>query len=326
MARVWLVGATGFLGAAILDRLVAAGHDVVPVSSRGGSAAGLEVAPCDVLDAAAVGASARGCDVAVLAMGKVSRDRGAAAELHRVHVLGTRSALEGSRRAGVRKVIYVSTSGTIAASEDPAHVARETDPAPALIERWPYYRSKLWAEREALAHQGSAFEVVVVNPSLLLGPGDARGSSTGDVLSFLRGELPAIPSGGIAFVDVRDAAAAVVSAMSSGRGGERYLLNAANMPLAEFFERLSALSSVPLPRLRLPRGRAVVLGAHRALAGVLGLFGGRPAVDEVSLEMAQCHWYCDASKARRELGFQPRDPELTLRDTIADLLERAGRG
>lgn len=330
MARYWVGGATGFLGSWLCRQLSESGHQVVAVSSQGGrvpaagSGAAIDVARCDVMQAEAVAESARGCDGAFVAVGKVSRDAGAAEALYRIHVLGTQSVLRGLRQAGVRRVVFASTSGTIAVGEDPDHVFRETDPTPTqLISRWPYYRSKLYAEREALEqNRDGELEVVVVNPSLLLGPHDLRESSTGDVRRFLEREIPAVPSGGLAFVDVRDAAAGMLSAMERGRAGERYLLNGKNMTVAAFFERLSRLSGVPAPIIPLPRGRGFATAAHRAMSGALSWIGRTPAVDEISVEMAQCYWYCDSTKAERELGFTARDAGETLRDTITDLIER----
>jgi dihydroflavonol-4-reductase len=330
VARYWVGGATGFLGSWVARQLALAGHEVVAVSSQGGEvlagagAPRMAVERCDVLDSAAVAASARGCEGAFFAVGKVSRDPKAAAELHRLHVLGTRAGLSGLADAGVRRVVYASTSGTFAVGEDESQIFRETDPTPtALIGRWPYYRTKSYAEREALAkNEPGKLEVVVVNPSLLLGPGDLRESSTADVRLFLEREIMAVPRGGIAFVDVRDAAAGMLSAMERGKAGERYILNGKNMTILAFFERLSRLSGVAMPLMRLPRGRGFATAAHRALTSALGVLGREPSVDEISVEMAQCYWYCDSAKAARELGFVARDPGETLRETVQDLVER----
>jgi hypothetical protein len=72
----------------------------------------------------------------------------------------------------------------------------------------------------------------------------------------------------------------------------------------------------------MPRGRALAVGAHRALAGALRWIGREPSLDEISVEMAQCYWYCDTAKAERELAFRPRDAGETLRDTVDDLVAR----
>jgi len=323
LKRLWIGGATGFLGAHLVQVLKAQGHELVLASRSGGEVQGLPVQAVDVLDPIAVTESARGCDGAFLATGKVSRDRDAGEELHRAHVLGTRSALAGLRNAGVRRVVVASTSGTVAVSGDSKHIADETAHVPLeLVAMWPYYRTKLYAEREALEANSSEFEVVLVNPSLLLGPGDLRESSTGDIRLFLERAIPAIPGGGIAFVDVRDAAQGMWLAFERGRAGERYILNAKNMTVAAFFQRLERIAGVKAPALHMPRSRPLAIGVNRLFSKALRAIGGQPPVDEVSVEMAQYYWYCSSSKAERELGFSARDPGETLRETVADLIER----
>jgi len=323
LKKLWVAGATGFLGTHLVRVLKAQGHELVLASRSGGEVEGLPVQAVDVLDPAAVSESARGCDGAFLATGKVSRDRDAGDELHRVHVLGTRGALAGLLRAGVRRVVVASTSGTVAISSDASNIADENGHVPLeLVAMWPYYRTKLYAEREAFEANGPDFEVVLVNPSLLLGPGDLRESSTGDVRRFLERAIPAIPCGGLAFVDVRDAAQGMWLAFERGRAGERYILNAKNMTCGAFFERLQRISGVKAPFLRMPSSRPLAIGANRLFSKALRAIGGEPPVDEVSVEMAQYYWYCSSAKAERELGFSSRDPGETLRETVADLIAR----
>ena len=323
MARYWVGGATGFLGSHLVQLLSAKGHDVVAVSRSGGQLGDLEVAQVDVLDTAAVEHSARGCDGAFLATGMVSRDKGDADKLHRLHVVGTRTALAGLKAAGVKRTVVASTSGTIAVGTDPSQIFDERDDPPLeIIASWPYYRSKLYGEHEALEASSEGFDVIVVNPSLLLGPGDLRESSTGDVRRFLDRSVPAIPGGGYAFVDVRDAAQGMWLAFERGTPGERYLLNAKNLTIAALFQRLSRLTGVKVPLLRMPKHRELALQLNQVFNKAVRAIGGEPSVDEVSVEMAQYYWYCDSAKAQQELGWSPRDPGETLRDTVFDLVER----
>ncbi len=319
-----MAGATGFLGSHLVQALSERGHDVTAVSKSGGEVHGLPVQSVDVLDEAKVSESARGADGAFLVTGRVSRDRDDAELLHRDNVLGTESALRGLRAAGVKRVVVASTSGTLAVSRDADSVADETCRAPLeVIARWPYYRTKLYAERAAIeANRPGEFEVVVVNPSLLLGPGDLRESSTGDVRMFLERSIPATPAGGMAFVDARDAAVGLLQAFERGRAGERYLLNAKNMTIAAFFQRLERITGVKAPMLRMPSSRPVAIGLNQVFTKAVEAIGGRAPVDAVSVEMAQYFWYCSAEKAERELGFVARDPGETLRDTVDDLVKR----
>jgi dihydroflavonol-4-reductase len=253
----------------------------------------------------------------------VSRRPEDAEELHRQHVVGTRTTLEAARDAGVRRAVIVSTSGTIAVSEDQDHIANEDEDAPlALVSRWPYYRAKRFAEQAALEMSTPGFEVVSVNPTLLLGPGDLRGSSTEDVRLFLERKIPAVPPGGLSYVDVRDAAEAVRLAYERGRPGRRYLVGACNLTIREFFARLERISGVRAPWIPVPRSPELArVGAD--LAGkALGRLGFRLPVDPVSLDMAQYTWYLDASRAEQELGWTARDPLVTLQETVADLRAR----
>jgi dihydroflavonol-4-reductase len=142
------------------------------------------------------------------------------------------------------------------------------------------------------------------------------------VRRFLERRIPAIPGGGIAFVDVRDAALGMWLAFERGRAGERYLLNAKNMSLAAFFQRLERIAGVKAPALHMPRTRPLAMGMNRLFSQALRAIGGQPPVDEVSVEMAQYFWYCSSSKAERELGWRTRDPGETLRETVADLIAR----
>jgi dihydroflavonol-4-reductase len=314
MSQYLVTGATGFLGRHLVRLLQAGGHSVVPFSRRSGG---------DILDAQRVRAAAVGCDGAFHCAGKVSRRSGDAEELYRTHVEGTKNLLAACEHEGVKRVVVASSSGTVAVSETPGQIATEENPAPiGVFSRWPYYRAKLFAERAALERSRPGFEVVSVNPSLLLGPGDVQGSSTEEVRLLLEGAIPVVPAGGLSFVDVRDAAEAMRLAMDKGRGGERYLLGACNLTLREFFARVARIGGVRSPWVPLPRSRDLARVGALAMGRVASRLGVRATLDPVAAEMAQCFWYVDSSKAVRELGWSARDPNTTLYDTVQDLRAR----
>jgi dihydroflavonol-4-reductase len=325
MSRVLVTGATGFLGTHLVAQLLTEGHEVVALVRGAVSefdVSGAAIARGDVLDAASVEHAARGCEAIFHCAGLVSRDPDDAARLQLVHVEGTKRTLDAARRAGVTRAIVASTSGVVAVSDEPTPID-ESGPDPlSIIGAWPYYRSKLFAERAAFDRNDDGFEVVCVNPTLLLGPGDDRGSSTGDVLEIVEGRLVAIPSGGLSFVDARDAADAMVRAWKAGRPGERYLVAAQNLTMRAFCERIARLSGAKLPALTMPRSRLFASLGARAANAVMKHLESKQRVDRVSAEMAQYFWYVDATKAREELGWTPRDPMDTLADTIDDLRDR----
>lgn len=329
MSRYLVTGATGFLGSHLVTALVEIGHDVVAFS-RGEpdevpwrDSAHVTVVSGDICDAKAVGDASARCDGMFHCAGVVSRKPEDAELCYRVHVEGTKIALDAARAAGVRRVVVASTSGVVAVSREPDVVKDETAPDPlSIISAWPYYRSKLFGERAALERNGPGFSVLAVNPTLLLGPGDLRGSSTEDIARFLEGRLPAIPAGGISFVDARDAASAMILAMDAGTPGERYLVAAQNLTMAELCARLERISGVKAPRLKLPGGVFLAGAGAELVRRAAERIGARAPVDRVTAEMAQHYWYVDSTKARRDLGWEPRDPADTLSDTIDDLRAR----
>jgi dihydroflavonol-4-reductase len=321
MTRVLVTGATGFLGEHLCRVLVERGHTVRGLArTRSAILAdlGVEYIRGDVLAGPELDRALDGARAVCHLAGAVSRDPDDAQRMMRLHVDGTRRVLERMAAAGVPRMVLASTSGTIGVSKDEA-ILDETAPyAEDIVAGWPYYASKIYQERLAFEHGTRlGIEIVAVNPSLLLGPGDRRLSSTGDVRRFLRREIPTIPDGGVSFVDARDAAEATAAALERGRAGERYLLGGPNWTTKEFFARLGRIAHIAPPRLKLPPSWA------RWGAGVMEELyrwrGKPPPVDRISVEMAEHYWWIDSAKAERELGFAARDPQLTLVDTVAYL-------
>jgi dihydroflavonol-4-reductase len=161
---------------------------------------------------------------------------------------------------------------------------------------------------------GKGLRLVIMNPSLLLGPGDDRLSSTKVVLDFMARKIGAVPNGGLNFVDVRDAAQAFRVAMEKGRHGERYLLGAVNWTFVKFFDRLERLTKVASPRLAFP-SKFAVAGAH-VIDSLFRQWNFTSPVQADEVEMAEYYWYFNANKAKRELNFASRDPGDTLNDTV----------
>lgn len=322
--RCLVTGGSGFLGRHLVRQLVQEGHEVRALVRREVPGLAEDGARCvdgDVLEPDSLAAATKGVQ-AVFHLAGAVRHRGEPTELYRLHVEGTRHTLRAAAEAGVERVVHVSSSGTIAVTEDGATIPDETAPyATQVVRRWPYYLSKIYAEKVALeASQRGKLPVVVVSPSLLLGPGDETLTSSRLVLRHLRREIPATPPGGINFVDVRDVAVTTVEAASKGRPGERYLLGGPNMTLGAFFQLLERVSGVPAPALRAP---ARLNDAAAKVLGALEELSGEDVDEAVAYEMGNCFWYVDSRKAQEELGFRHRPAETTLKDTVASL---RGRG
>ncbi|HEX8369093.1 MAG TPA: NAD-dependent epimerase/dehydratase family protein [Pyrinomonadaceae bacterium] len=322
--KILITGGTGFLGTHIVRRFLEKGEKNLRVMASSVPEwmkdAGVEAAEGSVTNREDVGAAARNVSVIYHLAGKVSRDNEDAAAMNKIHVQGTRILCEAAKEAGVKTFVLASSSGTIAVSET-EEVLDETYPPPVeIISRWAYYASKYYQERTALENfDGKGLKLVILNPSLLLGTGDERLSSTKPVLDFLARKIPYTPSGGLSFVDARDAAAVFLQALEKGSHREKYLLGAANMSFKEFFGRLERLSGVSAPMLRVPKKLAMTGASF--IDSVFKNWNKISPVQPKEVEQAEYFWYFDSTKAEEELNFKPRDPQETLQDTISYLRE-----
>lgn len=323
MKRVLVTGGAGFLG----RHLVAHLRRTEPrtrlrllcrASTPAGQDPDVEVVRGDVTDLASVLRAMDGVDQVYHLAGRVSHRSSDQRGLFTVHVEGARNVCAAAARHRPDQLVFVSTSGTIAVSRRPARHDEEAAYPYEVVGRWPYYLSKIFAEKLALqATAEHGFPTVVVNPTLVLGPCGGPASTNAVIAPFLGSRLPFVARGGLSFVDVRDVAAILPTAAVRGRPGQRYLLTAANCDLRAFVSRLDQLGGRP-PRCLPAMPTPLLLDAARLLRLVPQL--GRPfQLSDRSLELATHYWYADASKARAELGFAPRDPSETLAAAIRDL-------
>ncbi len=315
-----ITGGTGFLGSHLVRQLVNSGAKDIRVMATSIpewlTGLGVDTFEGSVTNAEDVERALEGVTEIYHLAGKVAREKDEAREMYKLHVEGTRLLCDAAKKAGVKTIVLASSSGTIAVSDNSDIVADETYSAPLdIIARWPYYASKSYQEMAALERfTGKGLRLVIMNPSLLLGPGDDRLSSTKVILDFMARKISAVPNGGLSFVDVRDTAEAFRVAMQKGRHGERYLLGAVNWTFVKFFDRLERLTKVASPRLAFP-SKFAITGAH-VIDSLFRQWNMASPVEADTVEMAEYFWYFNSNKARRELGFTPRDPGDTLNDTV----------
>lgn len=315
-----ITGGTGFLGRHLLNVLLQAETPRVRVMTTNAPAwlrdLGVETVEGSISNADDVRRAVEGVKEIYHLAGYVSRRAEDAHRMHTIHVEGTRLLCDAATKAEVETIVLASSSGTLAASEQSGDVANESSAPPLdIIARWGYYASKYYQERTALENfTGTNRRLVIMNPSLLLGAGDERLSSSKVVLDFLARKIHVTPSGGLNFVDARDVAQAFERAMRVGKHGERYLLGAVNWSFEKFFGRLERITKVAAPRLALP-SKMNIFGA-KAVDALFKQWNWASPFEPEEVEQAEHFWYFDSSKAARELGFMPRDPQETLQDTV----------
>jgi dihydroflavonol-4-reductase len=286
--RVYLTGASGFIGGHVAKALRKSGADVVDER-------------VDLLDARGLERVMDGCDALVHVAALYSYD--ASPELlERVNIDGTRCVLGAAARAGVSRIVVTSTAGTC--GPVPGRAATEEDGPPAWELGVPYKRTKLEAERLAL-DAGA----VVVNPTAPVGSGDLRPTPTGRMVAGVaRGKVRGYLAGtGLNVVDVRDVGIGHALALEHGRAGERYLLGGEDIPLRELFARIADIAGVPRPRIRVP------YAAARAAATVR-------LVNRHEVRLARLPMYFSSAKAERELGYRARPIERALTQAVGQAL------
>lgn len=329
--NILITGGTGFLGAHLVPLLRAQGHSLslisrsVPPKAWCDGANPIRHVKADLKDREAVREALKGVEAIYHLAGLVSFRNEDGRKMYELHVDCTRELLRDVRTLGTKpRIILASTSGTIAVSRD-ERVGTESDDYPIeVVGRWPYYLSKIYEEKLALEFcRKEGIPLVVLNPSLLMGPGDDRLSSTWTVVKFLQRDIPAMPGGGMSFVDARDAAQAAVNALTRGELYGRHLMGV-NLSMHDFFSRLERLTGVAKPMVKLPK-TANILGAY-ALEAFAKWRGDSVKLDPQEVEIGE-HWFwCDSSKAERDLGFVARDPYETLHDTVHYVISKLPPG
>jgi dihydroflavonol-4-reductase len=292
--RVYVTGATGFVGSHVARELREQGADVRDER-------------VDLLDASGLERAVAGCEAVVHVAALYSYDADPR-RVELVNVEGTRTLLDACARQGVRRVVHTSTAGTCGPVA--GRQATEEDTPPVWELAVAYKRTKLEAERLALAAGA-----VVVNPTTPVGDGDRKPTPTGRMIAGVaRGRIRGfVATTGLNVVDVRDVARGHALALERGRPGERYLLGGVDLPLAELFAAIADLAGRPRPRIRVPY--AVALAAGRA--GIVN-------ADEVRL--ARLPMYFSSKKAENLLGYAPGPVEPALARAVADAVGKDEKG
>lgn len=314
---VFVTGATGFVGAAILERLVATGRSVRALTrSEEGStrlaAAGATAVRGDILDPPALQAAMDGCDVIYHVAGLNGFCLPDPGELSRMNVTGTLNVVHAAAATGARRIVYTSSAATI--GEAHGTIGREDSPHRGTFLSH-YEHSKWQAERDAGAAAAAAgVELVCVNPASVQGPGRTRGTAK-LLLGYLNGTLKAVIDSRMSVVDVADCADAHLRAEQHGVAGERYLISGATLTVREAIAVMAKVAGIEgVPRV-LP---APVAMATATVIGALGQVRRRraPFCREMMRTLLHGHAY-DGSRATRELGLVYTPLEETLRRTLA---------
>jgi dihydroflavonol-4-reductase len=313
---VLVTGGTGFLGRAILERLLGDGERVRALARSEPSAhalgqLGAEPVHGDVLDLEALAAAMHGCNVVYHAAGANAFCVRDPSPMFEVNVRGSENVVRAAARAEVERVVYTSSAATL--GERKGTIANEKSPHRGSFLS-DYERSKFEAERAVLAAADeTGIEVVCVNPASVQGPGRATGS-TQLLLDYLNGRLKAVVDSTLSLIDIADCTTGHLLAASRGKPGERYVLSGATLTVREGLALLGSLAGLEQPVRTLPASLAVAVAT--AVEAVAWVRRDTPRIcRELARTLTHGHAY-DGSKAARELGLRYTPVEETLRRTV----------
>jgi dihydroflavonol-4-reductase len=316
----FVTGATGFIGSHVVRHLLLRG-DRVRILARNSSrksnveSFGCEIAIGDLKDSMSLLRCVQGCSRVYHVAADYRLWARNPQDIYDNNVGGTRNLLSACCEAGVEKVVYTSTVGTIGMRKD-GLPADEDSPVKLDDMIGNYKRSKFMAEQVAKEFASSGLPVVIVNPTTPVGAGDIKPTPTGKIIfESIKGRMPAYVETGLNLVGVDDVAQGHLLAETKGRVGERYILGGENLSLEEILDALARICSKHTPRFRMPWTLALVAGyLENFMMGTL--LRREPMIPLEGVRMARYKMYISSEKAQRELGFNPQPVEKALREAV----------
>jgi dihydroflavonol-4-reductase len=330
--KVFVTGATGFLGSHVARVLAAEGAELrllVRSSSDLRNIADLnaERASGDLRDPASIEKALSGCEVVFHVAADYRLWVRDPEQMYRSNVEGTRALLQAAKKQGVRRVVYTSSVATMGFGANGRSAVRSNDAQTSGLtnEDSPvalgdmighYKRSKFMAEQVAFEAARSGQDVVIVNPTTPVGERDVKPTPTGRiVLDFLKKKFPAYVETGLNLVDATECARGHIQALDKGRTGERYILGGENLTLKQILDRLATITGLKSPTVKLPYVFALAAGVVDEM--VTGrLMGREPRATIDAVRMGRKMMFVSSAKAERDLGWRTVPVDGALRRAV----------
>jgi dihydroflavonol-4-reductase len=316
MVTTLVTGGTGFVGSHVARALVARGYTVRILrrsTSRLDAVADVDCEHVigDVMDYDSLLAAMDGIDWVFHTAAVADYWRNDPALIYKVNVDGTRNVLRAAEEKGVKRVVFTSS----AASHGHTNSLRPIDESVRFnLDQHlsPYGHSKFLAEAEVYRAIRRGLDCVILNPAVIIGPGDINQISSSVVIEMARGNVPpTVPPGGVTIIDVRDVAAAHIAAAERGRTGERYLLGAVDLTHKAWLRLTADTVGRRMRVIPLPAWLVMILAQ---VADVLRKYGVPLPIEGNQLRLSTRMIFFNCEKAWRELG----EPQIPIRQSLQD--------
>lgn len=306
--RVFVTGATGFVGHHVAKALASEGADLRLLARKTSNLANLEgiagdTHVGDLADPESLRPALSDCDAVVHVAADYRLWIPDPAGMYKANVDGTRELLRLAREAGVPRVVYTSSVATMHFRTDGIVINEDT---PVTLDDMVghYKRSKFLAEQEALHAAAQGQHVMILNPTTPIGPNDSRPTPTGRIfVDFLNRKFPAYVDTGLNLVDVAEVARAHVIALTQGRPGRRYILGGENLTLKQILDKMSAITGIPSPTTKIPFAIAAAYAFFEEW--ITGRIRGKePRATLEEVRMGRKKMFASSARAQQELGFR----------------------
>jgi dihydroflavonol-4-reductase len=318
--KVFVTGATGFVGSHVAQELSRHGADLRILVRSSSKLANLEGIPAetvvgDLLQVDALRSALTGCDAVMHVAADYRLWVTDPQKMHATNVTGTHELLRLAREQRVPRVVYTSSVATMGFFSD-GRLCDEATPVSLSNMIGHYKRSKYLAEQEAVAAARAGQQVIILNPTTPIGSGDIKPTPTGRIIvDFLKRKFPAYMDTGLNLVDVAEVARTHVKALTAGQSGERYILGGENLTLKQLLDKMSAITGLPSPTMRVPHSVAMMFAMwDQTLTGKL--LGREPRATVEAVRMGKKMMFVSSAKAERELGFRVVPVYAALRSAI----------
>ena len=311
--RVAITGASGLLGSNLAAELIAAGHSVTATKRGATRVAHLEDLAIDWRDADLANTDAlanafAGADAVFHCAAMVTVKREVTPEMTDANVTGTERVIAACERASVGRLIH--TSSVVAIGLSPSGMPSDETATWNFEELGLSDAYAITKHRAEQVVRAAKLDAVIVNPTYMFGPRDARPSSGKMIIDVAKRRVPGSTPGYNNFVDVRDVARGMILAWQKGKRGERYILGGHDMTYGACFGTIARIAGVKPPRFTAPHAVAKLLGKW-------GDFqerrGKEPVVNSTQIRYAYTNMFrFTSAKAQRELGYTygPLDPAI----------------
>ena len=324
--KVFLTGATGFVGSHVAKIYADAGAELRLLTRSSSNLSALEGLTAetvvgDLREPESLRSAIRGCEAVVHVAADYRLWVRDPKSMYAANVDGTRELLRIAREESVRRVVYTSSVATMGFKKD-GTIVDENSPVSIDDMIGHYKRSKFLGEQEAIKAARAGQQVMILNPTTPIGAGDVKPTPTGRIIvDFLNKKFPAYVDTGLNLVDVGEVARMHLVALDKGTPGERYILGGENLTLKQILDRMSSITGLPSPTMKVPNAVAMAFAFFDE--NITGrLLGKEPRATVEAVRMGQKMMFASSAKAERELGFKILPVYSALRAAIEWFIER----